>query len=102
MIGRALLVAGALIATAPPPVQAAQEHLDTIRQQCGTQLQKPPPVCDCMVKYATEMTDDQQGYIAAQMSGNAAEISRILPLLNGSDEAAVMSYLALASTACSR
>jgi hypothetical protein len=102
MIGKVLLVAGALVAVAIPPAWAAQEHLDIIKQQCGTKLQKPPAVCDCMVTRATDMSDDQQAYIAAQMSGNTAEIGRILPLLNGGDEASVMAYLALASTACSR
>jgi hypothetical protein len=84
------------------PAFAAQEHLDIIGQQCGTRLSLAPQVCACMQQSAgTQLTDNQQAFMAAQVTANGPEITRIqAELLTAEDAVKVMQFMTTVVPAC--
>ena len=60
------------------PAMAVQADLDTVRKECGVQLNFSPAGCQCMVDAAgTQLNDVQQAFVAAQITKNTARIGQI-------------------------
>lgn len=101
MISKSTLAAGALVAALTVPAFAGQEHLNIINQQCGVQLGKPPAVCNCMAQSAgTQLNDNQQAFMAAQVTANGPEMARTQALLNPTEAIAVMQFMTTVIQAC--
>jgi hypothetical protein len=67
------------------PALAGQADLAIIHDQCGVQLNQPPPVCDCIASSASvKLNENQQAFMAAQITSNGPEIGRTQALLDQS------------------
>lgn len=100
MMARRILLALALVAAMSPAV-AGPQHLQIINQQCGTQLGKPPAVCNCMSQRAgSQLSENQQAFMAAQVTGNAPEIGRTQATLSANDALGVMQFMTTIIAAC--
>ena len=101
MVLKSTFAVGALLAALILPAVAGQEHLDIIYEQCGIQLNKPPAVCSCMSENAgTRLNENQQAFMAAQVTANGAEIQRIQALMSQDEAMVVMQFMTTAIAAC--
>lgn len=97
--GKILLAA--TLALAVSPAVAGPQHLQIIGQQCAAQLGKPPAVCSCMSQRAgAQLSENQQAFMAAQVTGNGPEIGRTQALLGANDALGVMQFMTTIITAC--
>jgi hypothetical protein len=95
------LVTVAALAFAVTPAFAAQEHLDIIGQQCAVQLGQSPAVCGCMSQSAgAQLNDNQQAFMAAQVTSNGPEIARTQALLDANEAIGVMQFMTTIVGAC--
>ncbi|MEX0854083.1 MAG: hypothetical protein WD036_12505 [Bauldia sp.] len=80
---------------------AGPQHLDIIYEQCGVQLNKPPATCNCISDSAgVQLNENQQAFMAAQVTGNGAEIGRTQQLLSPNEAIDVMTFMTTAIEAC--
>jgi hypothetical protein len=87
------LAAALAAAGAVAPAFAGPQDLKTIGDQCAAQG-RAAPVCACMVqKAAKELNGNQQAFMAAQMTGNAAEIARIQSTITAQEAAATATFM---------
>ena len=92
-------VAALLLGVAP--AFAAQEHLDIISQQCGIQIGQTPAVCGCMAQSAgAQLSENQQAFMAAQVTANGPEIARTQGLLSPDEAVSVMQFMTTIVQAC--
>jgi hypothetical protein len=98
-----LFLASALLAAAPlaVPALAAPQHLKVIGQQCASSLGLPAAVCNCIVQKAgAELNSNQQAFMAAQLSGNTAEVARIQGQLTPAEVTATGQFMSGVAGAC--
>jgi hypothetical protein len=89
------------LALGATPALAGQAELAIIHDQCGVQLNQPPPVCDCIASSAgVQLNDDQQAFMAAQVTANAPEIARTQALLDQNEAMGVAQFMTTAIGAC--
>ena len=87
-------VTAALFSLALSPAMAGEAHLDIIHQQCGVQLGLAPAACDCLRNAAAaELNENQQAFMAARVTNDKAEISRIQPLLSQEEAVGVGTFM---------
>lgn len=87
------LSAALIVAAMAVPALAGPQDLKTIGQQCAAQGHAAA-VCNCMVqKAAKELSSNQQAFMAAQMSANAAEIARIQSMITPQEAAATAGFM---------
>jgi hypothetical protein len=89
------LGAAALVAVgAAGPSVAGPQHIQTIHEQCGIQLNGTAAFCTCLSNTAGQtLNENQQAFTAAQVTQNAAEIARVQPLLSADDAMGVMDFM---------
>jgi hypothetical protein len=90
-----LLIAGSVAGSGfVGPALAGPADLKVIGQQCSGQLHQTPAVCDCMVqKASTQLNSNQQAFMAAQVTGNTAEVARIQSMMTAQEAAATAQFM---------
>lgn len=98
---RPLFVAAALLAASLSPALAGPQDLKVIGEQCTSQLKLSDAVCSCMVgKAGSDLTSDQQAFMAAQVKGDTAEVARIQSSMTPEAAAATGQFMATVVGAC--
>jgi len=98
---RSIIVAGALLAASLAPAFAGPQDLQAIGESCANQLKLAPAVCSCMVdKAGTDLSSDQQAFMAAQIKGDAAEVARIQSTLTIEEATATGQFMSTVVGAC--
>jgi hypothetical protein len=83
------------------PALAGQADLAIIHDQCGVQLNQPPPVCDCIASSASvKLNENQQAFMAAQITSNGPEIGRTQALLDQNQALGVAEFMTTVIAAC--
>jgi len=83
------------------PAYAAQEHLDTLERECGTQLGLTASGCKCVADTAaSELNEIQQAFVAAQVTRNMSEIARIQGGMTQNDMMAAGTFMTAAPSRC--
>jgi hypothetical protein len=98
---RTVLALALLALPVASPVLAAPQHLKTIGQQCTTSLGLSAAVCNCVIQKAgAELSSNQQAFMAAQLSGNTAEVARIQSQLTAAEVAATGTFMSGVVASC--
>ena len=88
------LLAAAFLAASLSPALAGPEHLTIIGQQCASQLKLSAAVCNCMVQKAgAELNNSQQAFMAAQVTGNTAEVARVQGMMTAQEAVATGQFM---------
>ncbi len=97
---RSILAAVCLAASLSPAFAGAGD-LKTIGEQCASQLKLPGAVCNCIVQKAgSDLSGNQQAFMAAQVSGNQAEAARIQSTLTPAQAAATGQFMSAVIAQC--
>jgi hypothetical protein len=90
-----IAAAAALLAAGlSAPALAGPEHLQTIHDQCGVQLNGSAGFCACLMQTAGDtLNDNQQAHTAAQVTRDAAEVARTQVLLSAEEAMGVMTFM---------
>ena len=88
-----IIAVGALLTGLSIPALAGPEHIQTIREQCGIQLNVSASVCECIATAAADLNENQQAFAAAQVTSNGPEIARIQTLLSAEEALGVMNFM---------
>ena len=95
------ILAAALLAATLTPALAGPNDLKIIGDQCASQLKLAPTVCNCMVqKASTDLNNNQQAFMAAQVTHNTQEIGRIQGMLTVQEAAATGQFMSTVVGAC--
>jgi hypothetical protein len=87
------LCAALVVAASCVSALAGAQDLKVIGQQCAAQGHAAA-VCNCMVQSAAkQLNSNQQAFMAAQMSGDAAEIARIQSMITPQEASATASFM---------
>lgn len=83
------------------PALAAQEHLDTLKRECGTQLGLSASGCQCISdSAAAELNDNQQAFVVAQVTGDNAEFTRLQGSMTMDEMMAAGTFVTTAPSRC--
>lgn len=90
-----LAVLGAIAAVGlAGPALAGPEHLQTLHEQCGVQLNGSGAFCACLQQTAGDtLNENQQAFAAAAVTQNKAEMGRIQVMLSGDEAMGVMDFM---------
>jgi len=77
MLRSAGLAGSLILAASTVPVFADAAALETVRTECGTQLNLPAAACDCIATRAGELSDEQQAFLAATVTKDEAATSSL-------------------------
>lgn len=99
---RIATMALAICGVAPAPaVWAAQEHLDTLKNECGVQLSMSSSACACIAdKAGAELSDVQQAFVAAQVTRNKPEAGRLQQQMTVAEMMQAGTFMTNAPGAC--
>jgi hypothetical protein len=76
------------------PVVAGPEHLQTLHDQCGIQLNGSAVFCTCLQQTASDtLNENQQTFAAAAVTQNNAEMQRVQVLLSPDEAMGVMDFM---------
>jgi hypothetical protein len=76
------------------PALAGPEHLQTLHQQCGVQLNGSATFCACLQQTAgNTLNDNQQAFAAAAVTQNNAEMVRTQALFSADEAMGVMDFM---------
>lgn len=89
---RYLVTAACVFAVSP--ALAGAEHLDTLHEQCGIQLNGSAAFCACLQQTASDtLNDNQQTFAAAVVTQNNAEMQRVQAMLSANEAMGVMDFM---------
>jgi hypothetical protein len=103
MIRIACTAAGVALALslAPAPASAAQEHLETLRAECGKQLNLSEPGCNCISEMAArELNEKQQEFVAAMVVKDDARTTDLRGGMTIDEMTGAASFMMRAPQAC--
>ena len=99
---RTLLLATVVFAGTASSLLAGIEHIQTIRRECLSQVAYPQPQCDCIAERAAgDLSDNQQAYVAAQMSGKLSDIAQLQGAMTPEEVAATDAFMGSIAETCS-
>jgi hypothetical protein len=76
------------------PALAGPEHLRTLHDQCGIQLNGSAAFCACLQQTAGDtLNENQQTFAAAAVVQNQAEMQRVQVLLSPDEAMGVMDFM---------
>lgn len=82
---------------------SAEAHLRTITEQCGVQLKLPDATCACISGAAgKQLSDQQQAFMAAQVTKNNAEFARLQSEMTIGDMTEVGNFMTSIVGQCQR
>jgi len=88
------LLTGAVLAGLPATALAGQEHLQTLHDQCGIQLNGSAAFCACLMQTAGEtLNENQQTFAAAAVLQDNAEMARVQTLFSADEAMGVMNFM---------
>ena len=90
-----LAVLGAIAAAGlAAPAFAGPEHLQTLHEQCGIQLNGSAAFCACVQQTAGDtLNENQQTFAAAAVMQDNAEMQRVQVLLSADEAMGVMDFM---------
>jgi hypothetical protein len=89
-----LAILAVIAAGLAPPALAGPEHLQTLHDQCGVQLNGTAAFCACIQQTAGDtLNENQQAFAAAAVTQNNAEMGRVQTLLSGDEAMGVMEFM---------
>jgi hypothetical protein len=76
------------------PAFAGPEHLETLHEQCGIQLNGTAAFCACLQQTANDtLNENQQAFAAAVVTQNNAEMGRVQALFSANEAMGVMEFM---------
>jgi hypothetical protein len=91
---RYCLAAAGLALFLSTPAVAGPEHLQTLHDQCGIQLNGSSAFCACLQQTAGDtLNENQQTFAAAAVMQDKTEMQRVQVLLSADEAMGVMDFM---------
>ena len=82
------------------PAFADAEALETLRTECGTQLNLPPSGCDCIVAGAAKFNDNQLALVTAAVTEDDAAVAALRAQMSLEDMTKAATFMTQAPQSC--